>query len=257
MKKNDLKKLALMGITGGIVAAAQAPAEAFEMNTASPNMIAGSCGSHGCSTAYNERGYNQNNFTNYSQDDYYQGQSSCSASGGYRAQSSCSTNSGYRAQNSCSSNRGYQGTSYSHSCGGQPSNNAWSSSKNSSRDSYYTADNDDNYTQSSTTDPSTDAPQTVSEDEFKAKLSPKSKADYDKLSAEGRAKALKIASHTCAGKNDCKGQNACKTDKNDCAGQGGCKSQSKCAATPDQAVKAASLQDKRAGLNTRNTYSPR
>ncbi len=87
MKKNDLKKLALMGITGGIVAAAQTPVEAFEMNTAPSNMLAASCGGHGCSnTAYNDRGYNQNYF---SQDDYYQGQSSCGGQRGYQGQSSC------------------------------------------------------------------------------------------------------------------------------------------------------------------------
>ena len=117
-----------------------------------------------------------------------------------------------------------------------------------------TADND---MQSSVTDEPVETSKTMTEDQFKAKLSPAAKADFDKLSQNGKDKAVKMASHDCKGKNDCKGQNACKTDKNDCAGKGGCKGQSKCAATPDQAVKAASMQDKRASMNARNTNSPR
>lgn len=97
----------------------------------------------------------------------------------------------------------------------------------------------------------------MSEDEFTSKLSAKAKSDYDMLSAEGKAKALKMAGHNCAGKNDCKGLNACRTSKNDCAGKGGCKGQSKCSMTPEQAVKAASMGEKRASLNSNRTYNTR
>lgn len=130
-----------------------------------------------------------------------------------------------------------------HSCG-SPSQKSMSAQRSNPRNAYF-ADSDDD--DSSNGGAAKKAP--LTEEQFKAKLSTQGKADYDKLSPAGKAAAFKIASHDCAGKNDCKGQNACKTDKNECAGKGGCKGQSKCQATPDQAVKAASLKDKRTSLN--------
>jgi hypothetical protein len=229
MKKRDLKKLALMGITGGIIAVSH-PASAHELNSASGTMLAGGCGG-GCNhTAYNERGSNQGYYSSYPQEDNYYPQ----------GQSGCHGNRGNSQYHSCSSSPGnYQ----SHSCGG--ASNSWGG---------YTADND---VRSSVSDEPVETPNSMTESEFKAKLSPAARADFDKLSTNGKDKAMKMASHSCKGKNDCKGQNACKTDKNDCAGKGGCKGQSKCAANPDQAVKAASMQDKRASLNNRPSYSPR
>ncbi len=275
MKKNDLKKLALLGITGGIIAASQAPLSAHQANSAPGTMLAGGCGSHGCSnTAYNERSTGQDYYSSYPEDNYRpQGQSGCQSrtNQGSSQYSSCggkSTGQGYYQSNGCGGKSGgcggrsnTQGNYQANGCGGR-SNTQGSYSSSSSHGcggrssgwSSYTADND---VTSSVTDQPIETTNSQSEEQFKAKLSPAAKADYDKLSPSGKEKALKISSHSCKGKNDCKGQNACKSDKNECAGKGGCKGQSKCASTPDQAVKAASLQDKRASLNTRNTYSPR
>lgn len=213
MKKNDLKKMALMGITGGVMMAAQSPAIAHEglKNIDTGNYLAAKCGggnSCGGSTAWNGGGHScaspQDPSTYNPQGYYPQNQSGCG-----------------------------------NHCGGSRPQSRFNGG--------YFADNDDNATQ--------DNSKPMTESEFKAKLSPQGKADYDKLSSDGKANALKIASHDCSGKNECKGQNACKTDKNDCAGKGGCKGQSKCAATPDQAVKAASLKDKRTSWNSRNNSS--
>lgn len=259
MKKNDLKKLALMGITGGVMMASHSPVNALEglTNVPTSNILAAKCGSKGScggSTAYNGAGHScggsnaghscggstayngghscssyQDPTTYYSQDSYPQSQSGCSNTRPYmQNQSSCSGSSNRQSaynQGSCSN------INQSNRWGGQSSN--------------YFADNDDD-------DQATpDNSKPLSESEFKAKLSTQAKADYDKLSAEGKANALKLASHDCSGKNDCKGQNACKTDKNSCAGQGGCKGQSKCAMTPEQAVKVSSMKDKRTSLNSR------
>ena len=224
-----------MGITGGIIVAAQAPVTAFETNSFSSNMIVAGCAS--CQhTASNDRTYGQ-------------GQSSCNSKGDFA----------YNSCNGRSSPNGCNGRSISASCSSRSSPNGCGG--RSSNYSYFTADNDasSNAIQNPNGDNDNgNASNTMSEQELKAKLSPQAKADYDKLSPEGKAKVMKMVSHSCAGKNDCKGQNACRTTNNDCAGKGGCKGQSKCRTTPEQAVKAASMQDKRASLNTRsNTYSPR
>lgn len=52
---------------------------------------------------------------------------------------------------------------------------------------------------------------------------------FNSLSLEGQELALKLASRGCNNMNECKGQNACRTDRNKCAGQGACKAQTKCA----------------------------
>lgn len=63
----------------------------------------------------------------------------------------------------------------------------------------------------------------LTEMDLKAQLNPQTKADFEALSPEGKALALKMANQDCKGKNDCKGQNACKSKTNSCGGQGGCK----------------------------------
>jgi len=285
-RKDDFKKLALMGITGGIMVAAQAPVEAFEINSFSSNMLVAKCGNSCGNTAYNDRGY--------------QGGSSCGSRGNYN--NSCggrsSPNSGNGSSHGCgsiasscggrSSPNGCGGKSSPNSCGSVASSCGGRSSPNScggksspnscgsvasscgsrsspnscggrsQNNSYFTAENEpENKLDDSELNQDNNDQKSLSEQEVKAKLSPQGQADYDKLSAEGKAKVLKMLSHSCAGKNDCKGQNACRTTNNDCAGNGGCKGQSKCKTNPEQAVKAASMQEKRSSLNTRNTYSPR
>lgn len=88
----------------------------------------------------------------------------------------------------------------------------------------------------------------TTEGKFLSKLSSQSAAKYQTLSTRGKMLARNMAAHDCAGKNDCKGQNACKTDKNECAGKGNCKGQSSCKVTPDEAIKLASMIDKRNNL---------
>ena len=182
MKKQDFKKLAILGIVGGSALASEGTLQAQEqnLNTSFDHSLAASCGGG--------RG----------------GRQSCSAN-----RNSCSS-----ARNSCSATR----------------NNGYIAENDATAVSQYG----------------------VSEREFTSNLSSQGKADYDKLSTEGKFNARKMASHDCSGKNDCKGQNACKTAKNTCAGQGGCKGQSKCAMKPDQAVKVASMKDKRAQINSPN-----
>lgn len=89
----------------------------------------------------------------------------------------------------------------------------------------------------------------LAEDELTLELNDDGLKNYETLSPEGKALARKLASQRCGGSNDCKGQNACKTDSNDCAGQGNCKGKSKCAISDKNlAVKLASkiMAEKRA-----------
>lgn len=81
----------------------------------------------------------------------------------------------------------------------------------------------------------------MTEDELLLELNDEGMKTYEALSPEGKALARKIASQRCNGTNDCKGQNACRTEKNDCAGKGACKGQSKCSVSDKNlAVKIAS-----------------
>lgn len=74
MKKNDLNKLALIGISAGIVVVSQPNAHADEVfsNTVSGQYLAGGCGSKCSVTAANDRGYsNQGYFFNQDQNQTY------------------------------------------------------------------------------------------------------------------------------------------------------------------------------------------
>lgn len=69
----------------------------------------------------------------------------------------------------------------------------------------------------------------MTEDELLMQLNDQGAKQYKALSPEGKALAREVASQRCQGTNECKGLNACQTDSNKCAGQGSCKGQSKCA----------------------------
>ncbi len=74
---------------------------------------------------------------------------------------------------------------------------------------------------------------------------------FNSLSPEGQQLALKIASRSCDGTNDCKGQNACRTKDNECAGKGQCKGKTKCAVSDkNMAVRLAAkiMAEKRSAL---------
>lgn len=89
----------------------------------------------------------------------------------------------------------------------------------------------------------------MSEDELMLELNDDGIKQYKSLSEEGKALARELASQRCNNTNKCRGQNACKTDKNDCAGLANCKMQSKCAfSDKNLAVKIAAklMAEKRA-----------
>lgn len=74
---------------------------------------------------------------------------------------------------------------------------------------------------------------------------------YNSLSPEGKALALQLASRSCNGMNQCKGLNACRSEKNACLGQGPCKGMTICAfSDKNLAVKVAAkkMAEKRAQL---------
>ncbi|MBA3722193.1 MAG: hypothetical protein H0W88_07320 [Parachlamydiaceae bacterium] len=63
----------------------------------------------------------------------------------------------------------------------------------------------------------------LSASELYTKLNSVEKKEYDSLDMEGKKLALSLANQSCAGKNECKGLNSCKTDSNSCKGLGSCK----------------------------------
>jgi hypothetical protein len=80
----------------------------------------------------------------------------------------------------------------------------------------------------------------LTEDDLLLELNQDGADLYKSLSPEGQQLALKLASRSCNGMNDCKGENACRTDKNKCAGEGDCKGKTKCAfSDKNYAVKIA------------------
>jgi hypothetical protein len=69
----------------------------------------------------------------------------------------------------------------------------------------------------------------MTEEELFLELNDQGKALYNRLDAEGKALALKVASQRCDHTNECAGLNGCETEKNSCEGKGACKGQGKCA----------------------------
>lgn len=81
----------------------------------------------------------------------------------------------------------------------------------------------------------------MTEDELMMELDSKGQDLYKKLDQKGKELARYVASQRCNGTNMCAGLNACATDSNKCAGQGSCKGTGKCAfADKNQAVKVVS-----------------
>lgn len=91
----------------------------------------------------------------------------------------------------------------------------------------------------------------LTDDEILLELNDETARIYRSLSPEGKALALRLASRSCNGMNECKGENACRTEKNACAGQGQCKGLTKCAISDKNvAVRLAAkkMAEKRQGL---------
>ncbi len=68
----------------------------------------------------------------------------------------------------------------------------------------------------------------MTEEELLVELNEDGIRMYNSLDDQGKALARKVASMMCAKTNECKGLNGCMTDKNTCAGKGDCKGQGKC-----------------------------
>lgn len=69
----------------------------------------------------------------------------------------------------------------------------------------------------------------MTEQELLLELNSEGTKQYNSLTPEGKALAREVASQRCGRTNQCKGLNACETEKNKCAGKGACKNLGKCA----------------------------
>lgn len=69
----------------------------------------------------------------------------------------------------------------------------------------------------------------MTEEELLLELNDDGLRMYKSLTAEGKALALKVASGMCAASNQCQGLNACKSANNACAGKGDCAGKGICA----------------------------
>ncbi len=99
----------------------------------------------------------------------------------------------------------------------------------------------------------------LTEDDLLLEINQEAADLYRSLSPEGQQLALKLAARSCNGMNDCKGENACRTEENKCAGQGQCKGKTKCAfSDKSYAVKVAAklMAEKRQQLQKPPSSSP-
>jgi len=267
MKKIDLKKLALMGITGGITLASGTLSAGFG---GTANFLGATCGAS--TSPYSSQSYyapenscSAGSSPYGSQTYYSQSSNSCSAStspnwygqDGSTAEGSSTFNSNPSTYPSSSTNYN-DGSSTMNS---QPQQNYYYNSgstqqpgmQNSQQNFPSTQRNNPNAlpqnsnnglkdnTQGYVNSPSryftadndssnsggTMTQKQMSESELLQQLDDQGKTMYRSLSPEGKALALKLASQDCKGKNSCKGLNSCKTSENSCAGKGACAGKSK------------------------------
>lgn len=268
MKKKDLlKKLALMGITGGLVLASQSTLNAHEevSDEGGTLLAGGGCGGQGGCGGY------QHHPGRY-QGTYYPAGAPHSCGGasnwGYQAPShGCGgAHQGWGYQQPPAPHGHYyphgyisesetpipphdqQGTSpYSN----QPQQyNQYNQQRNQNAKSFMNQQDQSAGTDSDTTYQNG---KTLSESDLMSQLNEQGKAIYRGLDAEGKALALKLANAACKGKNDCKGLGSCKTAEHDCAGYNGCKGQSQCKfKDKNTAVKVAAqkMAQKRSFMNS-------
>jgi hypothetical protein len=255
MKKRDLKKLALLGMTSGLLLSQNISANELkgfgESSVKYQSLLANSCAKGACSTASTSHGYSS---------------SSCNA---YSPSQSCNSNANPLSA-SCGASRSndgnypgnqqYQSGDISDNStpnqnrpkGGQGGTN--NNSKRGQGNNYYNSS-------SQLADASDDTSATtnkMSESELMSQLNSQGKATFQSLSPEGKKLALKLANGDCKAHNECKGLNSCKSDKNDCAGKGGCRGQGNGKfKDKNQAVKVAAMKmaEKRSGLQN-NSMQP-
>jgi hypothetical protein len=254
MKKRDLKTLALMGITGGLLLGQQgtlhaaAKGDSFQETPweqgSLPQRKCGkhcpsvlpqhSCGKDSCSSKLSKQGCKGSNGCDGIVADNVLPQHSC-------GKGSCSNLSrqGCRGSNGCDgivADRAFP----QHSCGkGSCSNLSRQGCKGSNGCDGIIAEGD----QPTAEDPSPAASSKkdnnpndgnmryhlMTEQELLLELNADGTRMYNSLDDQGKVLARKVASMMCQATNECKGLNGCMTDKNSCAGKGDCKGRGKCA----------------------------
>lgn len=285
-KKPDFRKLALLGITGGVMFASNVSAE--ETNTYNQQqLLAGKCGGrNGCggAVAYQPRG----SCGAAQPPAYYTNQPSQSCNAGqqpayYTSQPSHSCNAGqapayYTSQpsHSCNAARpqayytdvaqpaGYpttqpQNPNQPQNPAVQPGQNPKMSAGCGAKSNPRTAQNsysqwdqvaDNGKNGSGAYSSQQDSP---SDSQVLSQLNEEGKLIYKGLDTEGKALAQKLVNQTCKGQNDCKGLNSCKSKDNSCAGKGSCRNTSPGPfKDKNQAVKVAAqkMAEKRAGAGS-------
>lgn len=248
MKKIDLKKLALLGITGGVMIASQSAVQA-ESNQgiylAGHGCGGGSgkgCGNYsggrpngnGCGGQKNSYRYLSDNEKPDTGSDYSDptttypqptnpSKPSSSSSQGYQSSSSSWQNPSSSTNSSSWQNSSANPTTPSDS---QKSATPQQYSQRNTQSQWgrYLSDADDAGQVKS--DTSTPNGQQLTEAQLLSQLNEEGKAIYRGLDTEGKALALKLANQSCKGQNSCKGLGSCKGGGHDCAGKNGCAGQS-------------------------------
>lgn len=193
--KPNFKKLALLGITSGLLVSQQVHAESEGILSVTQNNHCN--GKNGCG----------------GEKDACKGKGGC---GGDRSE--C------KGKNGCGGERasckGSQG------CDGQVADNSSPEKK-----SLYADPSKVTSSESSKKDPNDGNMnyKLMTEEELLLELNDEGLRMYKSLNAEGKALALKVASGMCGGTNQCQGFNACKSEHNACAGKGDCAGKGICA----------------------------
>ncbi len=278
-KKNtkiaDLKKLAVLGLTAGILV----PSEGLMANNAQFSetnfdhyLAGGGCGHNSYPSYYPQQHSCQSQGWAQSGCSNYQPQSGCAHSyqpqywqqayqpqPNWQAQSGCGS---YQPQQLHQPQQHWQAQS---SCANQHPGNAYADNSDQNQNSMQSIPQDpqnnnsrnyrSNYAIAEADQPTSTRTAPLTEKELMNNLNSQSKATFQSLSPEGKALALKLANQDCKGKNSCKGLNVCANPpKNDCAGKSGCKGQSKCNfKDKNVAVKVAAqkMAEKRNGMLNR------
>lgn len=205
MKKQDFKKLALMGLSGGLMIAAQPLSADLPEGTNNEGgiLLAHGCGAHSCNGSTPPPGSS--------------GRQGCGAQQGPRGSSCNAQTSG--------GGHGCQSRSGCASC----------KSTSSARGYGQIAEGDN---AAAVTNPGR-----LSESDLVNKLDAEGKATYQGLDAEGKALALQLANQACKGQNNCAGLSACKSADHACAGQNSCQGKGTCAfKNKNDAVKVAAMK---------------
>lgn len=244
MKKCDFKKLALMGIAGGIVVlSGNADAAIIQNNNFEHHLAQASCGNKCGQLADNQ---------NYGGGYYYAPSGSCGANQGqayYPQQSSCAGITAYDPHQSQYNDQQWGSGQWNTKGNAQQYGNGtqqWGQGQqpNQSRNAQGYWGTSQQYTDSNTGN--------LTESDLQAQLNSQGRALYQSLSPEGKALALKLANQDCKGRNECRGYNSCRNTEHSCQGQGSCAGTSAGPfADKNAAVKVAAMKmaEKRARMN--------